>query len=53
MMGGQGRSKHAREMGGRMRLDEYKKRNVKARKDNSVFVEIVAVCVEVKACKNL
>jgi hypothetical protein len=51
-MGGQGRCKHARETRGRIRLDEYKKRNVRAKKDRCGFVEIVAVCVKVRACKN-
>jgi hypothetical protein len=52
-MGGQGCCKHAREIGGRMQLDKYKKRNLKAKKDMSVFVKTVAVCVEVRACKSL
>jgi len=49
-MGGQGRCKHAREMGDEQ-LDEYKKRNVRAKKDMCVFVEIVAVCVKVSLQK--
>jgi len=51
-MGGQGHCKHARETGGRMRLDKYKKRNVRAKKDRSIFVEIVAIWVKVRTCKN-
>jgi hypothetical protein len=38
MMGGQGQCKHAREMEGRMRLDEYKKRSLRAKKDRSIFL---------------
>ncbi len=52
-MGGQGRFKHAREMGGRMLLDEYKKRGLRVKKGRSVFVETVAICVEVRACRKL
>jgi hypothetical protein len=52
-MGGQRRFKHARETGGRMLLDEYKTRSLRAKKGRSVFVEIVVVCVEVRACRNL
>jgi len=48
MMGGQGRCKCAREMGGRMLWDKYKKWSLKAKKDKFVFfvVEIGAVCVK-------
>jgi hypothetical protein len=55
MMGGQGCCKHARETRGMMLLDEYKKGSLKVKKDMSIFfiVEMVAVCVEGRACKNL
>jgi hypothetical protein len=52
-MGGQRCYKHVKEIGGKMQLDKYKKRNLKAKKDMSIFVKIVAVCVEVKACRSL
>jgi hypothetical protein len=37
-MGGQGRYKHARETKGRILLDEYKKRSLRAKEDMSVFL---------------
>jgi hypothetical protein len=52
-MGGQRHYKHARETRVRMLWDEYKKRNLRAKKGMSVFVEIVVVCVEVRAYRNL
>jgi hypothetical protein len=55
MMGGQGRCKLAMETGGRMLWDEDKKWSLRAEEDISVFlvVEIVALCVEGRACRNL
>jgi hypothetical protein len=52
-MGGQGRFKHAREMGDRRFLNEYKKRSLRPMKGMFVFVETIAVCVEIRACRNL
>jgi hypothetical protein len=52
-MGGQGHYKYARETRGKMWLDEYKKTSLRAKKNRSIFVEMVAVCVEVRGCKNL
>jgi hypothetical protein len=52
-MGGQGCFKHARETRGRMRLNEYKKRSLKAMEGKSVFVETVIICVDIRACKNM
>jgi hypothetical protein len=53
-MGGQGCYKHVREIGGRMLWDECRKRSLSALRIVLLFfVEIVAVCVEVRACRNL
>jgi hypothetical protein len=48
MMDGQGRCKRAREMGGRMLWNKYKKWSLRAKKDKFVFfvVEIGAICVK-------
>jgi hypothetical protein len=46
-MNGQGHCKHAREMGDKMLLDEYKKRSLKAKKDKStLIIETITVCVK-------
>jgi hypothetical protein len=52
-MGGQGHFKQARETKGRRLLDEYKKRSLRVMKGKSIFIESIAVCVELRAYKNL
>ncbi len=52
-MGGQGCFKHARETRGRMLLDAYKKKSLRAMKSMFIFVETIVVCVEIRTCRDL
>jgi hypothetical protein len=45
--------KQVRETRGRRLLEEYKKKNLKAMKSKSIFVETITVCVEIRTCRNL
>jgi len=45
--------KQVRETRGRKLLEEYKKKNLKAMKSKSIFVETITVCVKIRTCRNL